>query len=30
MGYRELGMWMLGAGFLLGFATELIIAYGGG
>ena len=30
MGYRELGMWMLGAGFLLGFATDLIIGYGGG
>ena len=29
-GHRELGLAMLAAGFLLGFATDLVVAYGGG
>jgi zinc transporter, ZIP family len=29
-GYRELGLLMLGAGFLLGVVTDLVITYGGG
>jgi ZIP family zinc transporter len=29
-GYTELGLYMLGAGFLLGVATDLVVAYGGG
>ena len=29
-GYRELGLLMLGAGFLLGVLTDLIVSYGGG
>jgi ZIP family zinc transporter len=29
-GHRELGLAMLSAGFLLGFATDLVVAYGGG
>ena len=28
-GYRELGLYLLGAGFLLGVATDLIVSYGG-
>jgi ZIP family zinc transporter len=30
IGHRELGLAMLAAGFLLGFATDLVVAYGGG
>jgi ZIP family zinc transporter len=29
-GHIELGLYMLGAGFLLGIATDLVVAYGGG
>jgi zinc transporter, ZIP family len=29
-GHRELGLAMLSAGFLAGFATDLVVAYGGG
>jgi zinc transporter, ZIP family len=29
-GHRELGMWLLAAGFMVGVATDLIVAYGGG
>jgi zinc transporter, ZIP family len=29
-GHRELGLAMLAAGFLAGFATDLVVAYGGG
>jgi ZIP family zinc transporter len=29
-GYRELELWMLAAGFLVGVLTDLIVAYGGG
>jgi ZIP family zinc transporter len=29
-GYRELGLWLLAAGFLVGIATDLIVVYGGG
>jgi len=29
-GYRELGMSMLAFGFIVGMATDLIVAYGGG
>ena len=29
-GHAELGLYMLGAGFLLGIATDLVVAYGGG
>src|SRR3954453_571966 len=29
-GHAELGLYMLGAGFALGVATDLIVAYGGG
>jgi ZIP family zinc transporter len=29
-GYAELGLYMLGIGFLLGIATDLVVAYGGG
>jgi ZIP family zinc transporter len=29
-GYRELGLWLLSAGFLVGIATDLIVVYGGG
>ncbi|HEU4974107.1 MAG TPA: ZIP family metal transporter [Baekduia sp.] len=29
-GHRELGLYLLGAGFLLGVATDLVVAYGGG
>jgi zinc transporter, ZIP family len=28
-GHRELGLLMLGAGFLLGVLTDLVISYGG-
>jgi ZIP family zinc transporter len=28
-GHAELGLYMLGAGFLLGIATDLVVAYGG-
>jgi len=28
-GYGELGLYMLGVGFLLGIATDLVVAYGG-
>jgi ZIP family zinc transporter len=28
-GYRELGLYMLGIGFLLGIATDLVVAFGG-
>src|SRR3954453_15652970 len=28
-GHRELGLYMLGVGFLLGIATDLVVAYGG-
>jgi ZIP family zinc transporter len=29
-GHRELGLWLLSAGFLLGIATDLVVVYGGG
>jgi zinc transporter, ZIP family len=29
-GYRELGLWMVAAGFLVGVLTDLIVTYGGG
>jgi zinc transporter, ZIP family len=29
-GYRELGMWLLAVGFMVGVITDLIVAYGGG
>jgi ZIP family zinc transporter len=29
LGHTELGLYMLGAGFLLGIATDLVVAYGG-
>jgi zinc transporter, ZIP family len=29
-GHRELGLWLLAAGFFVGIATDLIVAYGGG
>ncbi len=29
MGHGELGLYMLGAGFLLGIGTDLVVAYGG-
>ena len=28
-GHRELGLWLLSAGFLVGIATDLIVVYGG-
>lgn len=30
LGHRELGMWLLAAGFILGITTDMIIEYGGG
>jgi ZIP family zinc transporter len=30
LGHRELGLYLLGGGFLLGVATDLLVAYGGG
>ena len=29
-GHAELGLYLLGVGFLLGIATDLVVAYGGG
>jgi ZIP family zinc transporter len=29
-GHRELGMYMLGCGFMLGVVTDLVVTYGGG
>ena len=29
LGHAELGLYMLGIGFLLGIATDLVVAYGG-
>jgi len=29
-GHRELGLWLLSAGFLVGIATDMVVAYGGG
>jgi ZIP family zinc transporter len=29
-GHRELGLWMLSAGFMLGIITDLVVVYGGG
>jgi ZIP family zinc transporter len=29
-GHRELGLWMLTVGFMLGIATDLVVVYGGG
>ena len=29
-GHRELGLWLLAVGFLVGIATDLIVVYGGG
>ncbi len=29
-GHRELGLWLLSAGFLAGVATDLVVVYGGG
>ncbi|MGD9734095.1 MAG: hypothetical protein AB7V58_00565 [Solirubrobacterales bacterium] len=29
-GHRELGLWLLSAGFFLGVATDMVVAYGGG
>jgi len=30
VGHRELGMWLLAAGFMVGVVTDLVVAYGGG
>lgn len=30
LGHRELGLWLLAAGFMLGVATDMIVALGGG
>ena len=30
VGHRELGMWLLAAGFMVGVVTDLIVAYAGG
>ena len=30
LGHRELGLWMLAAGFMLGVTTDMVIALGGG
>jgi zinc transporter, ZIP family len=30
LGHRELGMWLLALGFMVGVVTDLIVAYGGG
>jgi len=30
VGHRELGMWLLAAGFMVGVITDLVVAYGGG
>jgi hypothetical protein len=29
-GHRELGLWLLSAGFLAGITTDLVVVYGGG
>lgn len=29
-GHRELGLWLLSAGFLVGIVTDLVVVYGGG
>ena len=29
-GYRELGLWMLSIGFMVGIITDLVVVYGGG
>jgi ZIP family zinc transporter len=29
-GFRELGMWLLAVGFMVGVLTDLIVVYGGG
>jgi ZIP family zinc transporter len=29
-GHRELGLWMLTAGFMVGIVTDLVVVYGGG
>jgi ZIP family zinc transporter len=29
-GHREIGMWMLTAGFMIGIVTDLVVVYGGG
>jgi ZIP family zinc transporter len=29
-GHRELGLWMISAGFLTGLATDMVVVYGGG
>ncbi len=29
-GHRELGLWLLAAGFFVGLVTDLVVAYGGG
>jgi ZIP family zinc transporter len=29
-GHRELGLWLLSAGFIVGIATDLVVVYGGG
>jgi len=29
-GHRELGLWLLSAGFMVGIATDLVVVYGGG
>ena len=30
LGHRELGLWMLAAGFMVGVLTDLVVVYGGG
>jgi zinc transporter, ZIP family len=30
LGHRELGLWLLAAGFFAGIVTDLVVAYGGG
>jgi ZIP family zinc transporter len=29
-GHRELGLWMVSAGFMVGIITDLVVVYGGG
>jgi zinc transporter, ZIP family len=29
-GHRELGLWLIAAGFMVGVITDLVVVYGGG
>jgi hypothetical protein len=29
-GHRELGLWLLAAGFVAGVITDMVVVYGGG